>query len=138
MKQAPLPGLETARDILLVRVVTPTGEGWGECVAGTDPGYSSEFNAAALEVLRGFLGPALIAAGDVTTAELDRVFAGVRGHRMAKATLVNAFLDAELRAAGRSLASHVGADRDRVACGVSVGITATTDALLEQVVAVGR
>ena len=126
-------GVESEKECILVAVDTGDAIGWGECVAGTDPGYSSEFNAAALEVLRGFLGPALIAAGDVTTAELDRVFAGVRGHRMAKATLVNAFLDAELRAAGRSLASHVGADRDRVACGVSVGIASTTEALLEQV-----
>jgi O-succinylbenzoate synthase len=52
---------------------------------------------------------------------------------MAKATLVNAFLDARLRAEGRSLASFLGADRDRVACGVSVGIAAGTSQLLDQV-----
>ena len=52
---------------------------------------------------------------------------------MAKATLVNAVLDAELRARGESLASWLGAERDRVACGVSVGIAPTTERLLEQV-----
>jgi O-succinylbenzoate synthase len=52
---------------------------------------------------------------------------------MAKATLVNAVLDAELRSAGRSLASFLGADKDRVACGVSVGIAPTTEELLDQV-----
>ena len=61
------------------------------------------------------------------------MLAGVRGNPMAKATVIDAFLDAELRAAGRSLAEHLGADTDRVACGVSVGITDTTEQLLEQV-----
>ena len=50
------------------------------------------------------------------------VLAWVRGNPMAKATLENAVLDAELRAQGRSLAAYLGAVRDRVACGVSVGI----------------
>ena len=52
---------------------------------------------------------------------------------MAKATVIDAFLDAELRAAGRSLAEHLGAETDRVACGVSVGIADTTEQLLQQV-----
>ena len=52
---------------------------------------------------------------------------------MAKATIVDALLDAELRARGGSLASYFGASSSRVACGVSVGITPTTDELLAQV-----
>jgi O-succinylbenzoate synthase len=52
---------------------------------------------------------------------------------MAKATLENAVLDAELRAQGRSLASYLGAVRDRVVCGVSVGIAPSAETLLEQV-----
>jgi O-succinylbenzoate synthase len=52
---------------------------------------------------------------------------------MAKATLENAVLDAELRAQGRSLASYLGAVRDRVVCGVSVGIAPSSETLLEQV-----
>jgi O-succinylbenzoate synthase len=84
-------------------------------------------------LIREFLAPALFAAGDVGVDDLDGVFAGVRGNPMAKATLINAFLDAELRAEGRSLASYLGAGRDRVACGVSIGIAESTEALLEQV-----
>jgi O-succinylbenzoate synthase len=52
---------------------------------------------------------------------------------MAKAALVDAVLDAELRGRGESLAAWLGAERDRVTCGVSVGIAPTTEALLEQV-----
>ena len=52
-------GTESARDILLVRVVTPDGEGWGECVAMHEPLYSSEYVDGAIEVLTRFLIPAL-------------------------------------------------------------------------------
>ena len=126
-------GVEDAKECVLARVETDDAHGWGECVASPVPGYSAEFNAGALEALRSFLVPALLAAGEVTTDDLDRVFGGVRGNPMAKATLVNAVLDAELRARGVSLATHLGATSDRVACGVSIGIAATTEALLEQV-----
>ena len=126
-------GVETEKVCILARVVTDDAEGWGECVAGIDPGYSEEFNDAAWLVIRGFLAPALFSAGDVTVDDLDRVLTGVRGNPMAKATVIDAFLDAELRAKARSLAEHLGADRDRVVCGVSIGITPTTEELLEQV-----
>jgi O-succinylbenzoate synthase len=52
---------------------------------------------------------------------------------MAKAAVIDAFLDAELRARGESLASWLGAERERVPCGVSVGIAPTTADLLDQV-----
>ncbi len=126
-------GEETEKVCILTRVETVDAHGWGECVAGPDPGFSEEFNEGAWLVIRNFLAPALFGAGDVAVEELDRVFSGVRGNPMAKAAVINAFLDAELRARGRSLASYLGADKDRVACGVSVGIQPTTGALLEQV-----
>ena len=126
-------GVEEEKECILARVETDDAHGWGECVASPVPGYSSEFNAGALEVLRSFLAPALLSADDVATDDLGRIFGGVRGNPMAKATLVNAVLDAELRARGVSLATHLGATADRVACGVSIGIAATTEALLDQV-----
>ncbi len=126
-------GQETRKACVLARILTDDAEGWGECVASPDPDYSEEFNEGAWLVIREFLAPALFAAGDVTADELDRVLAGVRGNPMAKATVIDAFLDAELRGAGRSLAEHLGAEKDRVTCGVSVGITPTTEQLLEQV-----
>ena len=126
-------GVEAEKTCILVRIETDDAHGWGECVTGVDPGFSEEFNEGAWLVISRFLGPALLAAGNIGTAEIEGVFASVRGNPMAKATLVNAFLDAELRAAERSLAEHLGAERDRVACGVSVGIAPTTGSLLEQV-----
>ncbi len=126
-------GTSTEKVCVLARVETEDGHGWGECVAEEEPGFSAEWNGSVWAAIADFLGPALLRAGDVSAEDLEGVFAFVRGNRMAKATLVDAVLDAELRARDRSLATYLGADRDRVACGVSVGIAATTDELRAQV-----
>ena len=36
-------GTEHVREVLLLRMVTADGEGWGECVAMAEPLYSSEY-----------------------------------------------------------------------------------------------
>jgi O-succinylbenzoate synthase len=59
---------------------------------------------------------------------------------MAKAAVEMAVLDAELRAEGRTLASRLGAERDRVPAGVSIGLADSVPALLATIashVAVG-
>lgn len=53
-------GRETVREVLLVRVVTDAGEGWGECVAGRDPFYSGEYVDGAASVIERYLAPALL------------------------------------------------------------------------------
>ncbi len=123
----------TEKVCVLARVETDDAAGWGECVSDVDPSFSEEWNDGAWAVIRDFLAPALLGARDVRAEDLGGSFAFVRGHPMAKATLVNAVLDAQLRAEGRSLASYLGAVRERVACGVSVGLTRGTEALVEQV-----
>jgi O-succinylbenzoate synthase len=126
-------GTEDVRDILLVRAVTPDGEGWGECVAGGAPLYSSEYVAGAADVIRRFLAPRLLAAPWLDGQEVARLLAPVKGHRMAKAALEMAVLDAQLRARGESFGSYLGAVRDRVPAGVSVGIMDSVPRLLEVV-----
>src|SRR4029453_3409504 len=126
-------GQETEEECIPAGAETGDAEGWGECVAGPEPGFSEEFNEGAWLVLRDFLAPALFQVGDTRAQDLDGVFAFVRGNPMAKATLSNAVLDAELRARGESLAAYLGAERDRGACGVSVGIPPSTEQLLERV-----
>ena len=125
-------GVSTEKVCVLARVETEAAYGWGECVADTVPNYSEEWNEAAWLVLRDFLVPALFETSEGTTRDVERAFEVIRGHPMAKATLVNAVLDAELRADERSLASYLGADRQRVECGVSIGIADSTERLLEQ------
>ncbi len=130
-------GEDSTKEAILVRVVSGEGEGegegWGECVASPEPSYSEEFNDEVWLTLRDHLGPVLLSAADLGPSDVAPRLASVRGHRMAKAALEMAVLDAYLRDRGESLAAYLGAVRDRVECGVSVGIAASTDALLEEV-----
>jgi O-succinylbenzoate synthase len=114
-------GVDTAKECVLVRVLSGGIEGWGECVAGPDPGYSEEFNEGAWSVLRDHLVPRLVGR-EVLPEEIAGVLAGVRGNRMAKASLEMALLDAHARALGVSLRDYLGGARDEVPVGVSIGI----------------
>ncbi|GLY32585.1 o-succinylbenzoate synthase [Kineosporia sp. NBRC 101731] len=126
-------GTQTSRDILLLRAVTDVGEGWGECVTLSEPVYSSEYLEGSADVLRRFLIPALQHTELTGAHQVAPVLSRFIGHRMAVAALETAVLDAELRAQGRSFARELGAVRDRVPCGVSVGIMDSIPALLEAV-----
>jgi o-succinylbenzoate synthase len=126
-------GTERVKDALLVRVVGDDCEGWGECVAGAEPLYSSEYLGGAIDVIRSFLLPVLFAGGDVAASDVGRLLAPVKGHRMAKAALEMALLDAELRRSGTSLARRLGGVVDRVPSGVSVGIMDSVPELLDAV-----
>ena len=134
-------GSQTERDILLVRVDladasggrSDTIEGWGECVALSEPSYSPEYVEGAQHVLVHHLLPRLMAAGPIEAADVAPALAKMHGHPMAKAAIEMAVLDAQLRADERSFASFLGADRDRIPSGVSVGIHDTTAELLAAV-----
>ncbi|MBV8692855.1 MAG: o-succinylbenzoate synthase [Actinobacteria bacterium] len=126
-------GTQTARDVLLVRAITPEAEGWAECVAMEEPLYSSEYVDAAQAVMREHLLPRLFALDTVTGAAVGPALHPVKGHLMAKAALETAVLDAELRATGVRFADHLGAVRDAVDSGVSVGIMDSVPALLDAV-----
>jgi O-succinylbenzoate synthase len=126
-------GVQTQRDVLLVHVLTDVEEGWGECVALVDPVYSSEYVEGAHAVLRDYLVPRLLAADELTARGVTGLLREVLGHRMAKAAIEAAVLDAELRSYDVSLATYLGAVRTEVECGVSVGIAPSIDQLLTEV-----
>ena len=126
-------GTEVVRDVLLLRATTGAGEGWGECGAPAEPTYTSEYTEACAQVLRCHLLPRLFVAPRLTAAAVAALLRPVQGHRMAKAAIEMAVLDAELRASGRSLAAHLGAVRLAVDCGVSVGLQDSVSRLLDVV-----
>ena len=103
-------------------------------MADVEPRYSGEWNASAWESLATFLIPSVVAGGPVSAPEqVAERTAWVRGLPMAKAALEMAVLDVWLRARDTSLAEHLGAVADRVPCGVSVGIAASAEAMLEEI-----
>ena len=126
-------GTEYAKEALLVHAFTDVGEGWGECVASPEPLYSSEYNAASADVIRRFLAPPLFAADTLCADDVAGLLAPIKGHRMSKAAVEMALLDAELRAAGESFGQRLGATVDRVPSGVSVGILDSIAQLIEHV-----
>lgn len=130
-------GTETTRDILLVRVEAEGVEGWGECVAGNEPLYSSEYVEACQHVSVQHLIPRLLEHDDgwLDADGVASILEPVKDHRMSKGALEAAVIDAQLRRHGVSMAERFGATRDRVPSGVSVGIMDSIDQL---VTAVGR
>lgn len=126
-------GRATHRDCVVVEVQSEGLTGWGECPADADPGYSYETTGTALHILETFIIPAV--TGTVLSgpsAYHDRV-AWIRGHPMAKSGLEMALWDLEGKRSGRSLKSLLGAKRDRVPVGVSVGLQASPEKLVETV-----
>ena len=126
-------GTQNDRRILLVRAITDQGDGWGECVSGDDPLYSSEYVESSHHVMVHHLIPRLIVDHPVHASDVARLLEPVKDHRMAKGALEAAVLDAQLRANGVSLPSAFGATVDRVPSGVSVGIFPTIDSLVTAV-----
>jgi len=126
-------GTETVRDALLIRAVADGVEGWGECVATTEPRYSSEYVDGAQQVIERFLAPAVLASDHLTAETVGAVLEPFVGHTMAKAAVEMAVLDLQLRTTGTSFASYLGAVVDRVPSGVSVGIQPRLDDLVRVV-----
>ncbi|HKF17390.1 MAG TPA: o-succinylbenzoate synthase [Candidatus Dormibacteraeota bacterium] len=126
-------GTEVARDILLLRAITDECEGWGECCAPSQPLYCSEYVAGCEDVLRRHLLPRLLEAHELDATRVAEILRPVQGHRMAKAAIEMAVLDAELRSRHEPLVRHFGGVRDAVDCGVSVGIQDGVPQLLDAV-----
>lgn len=124
-------GVETGRNLLYIHIVGDEAEGWGECVALTDPLYSSEYIDGADDVIRRYLLPMV---GPQTTAqEFTNAAAAINGHQMAKAAIESALMDYELRARNESLAEFLGAIKTRVPSGVAVGLYSSIDELVATV-----
>lgn len=126
-------GTETVREVIVVRAMTADGDGWGEIVTMPAPLYSSEYTRGAWDVALRWLVPALLDRGSLAPHEIAPALAPFVGHRMVKAGLELAVLDAALRTEGRALGEYLGAVRDRVPSGVSVGIQRDPGALVETV-----
>ena len=121
------------RRILLVSVESEGVRGWGECVAGEDPFYSSEWIETAWPTIKHYLAPALLQAEVHSGRDCAALFARVRGHRMAKAGLENAVWDTEAKLKQEPLWKLLGGSRREIACGVSIGIQDTPEQLLQKI-----
>ncbi len=124
-------GVTRNRRILLAEVRADGLVGWGECTAGERPHFSGESTDTAWQVLINELGPMLASANVEHGGDCPKIFNVVRGNPMAKATLENAVWDIEAQREGLSLSQLIGGVRDRIACGVSLGIQKSIPELLD-------
>src|SRR5215475_1321822 len=121
------------RRILLISVEGEGLRGWGECVAGEDPFYSSEWIESAWPTITHYLAPALLGQNVSQGREAAALLTKVRGHRMAKAALENALWDAEARQKQQPLWKLLGGTQREIACGVSIGIQDSNEQLMEKI-----
>ena len=126
-------GRTYSRRILLVTVHCEGVEGWGECVVGEDPFYSSEWIETAWPTLTHYLIPALLGRRIDSGREVPALFAKVRAHPMAKAGLENALWEAEAIGKNQPLWKLLGGTRQEIPCGVSIGIQDSVEQLLDKI-----
>jgi len=126
-------GVTQDRRILLLEVVVDGVSGWGEVTTIESPSYNSETTDTAWHVISDFIVPRLIGKNLTRAAEAAPLLAAIRGHQMAKAGVENALWDAEAQLKGVSLATLLGGTLQEIACGVSLGIRETPEALVRKV-----
>jgi o-succinylbenzoate synthase len=124
-------GITKNRRILLAEIRSEGLTGWGECTAGERPHFSSESTDTAWQVIVDELGPLLAGAHPEHGGSCPKIFDIVRGHPMAKAALENAIWDVEAQREGISLSRLIGGVREKVPCGVSLGIQKSIPELLD-------
>ena len=120
-------GTMHAKEFLLVTLKSGGLEGHGECVADPLPDYLEETNVSSLHLLREGLKPSILGKSFAGPAALEQAFGHWRGHRMIKAAVEMAFWDLWARAQGEPLMNLLGGTGDKVAVGVSLGITDVAD-----------
>ncbi|MBC7898233.1 MAG: o-succinylbenzoate synthase [Cytophagaceae bacterium] len=127
-------GTMTARRCALLELEDVSGAtSWSECVADDAPNYLPEtVDVAWLSmkkwVIPRVLGQTFEGPGDVHAAlECD-----FRGHQMAKAAVEMGMWGVEAERLGMPLARLIGGTREEVDVGISLGIQATPEALVEK------
>jgi o-succinylbenzoate synthase len=121
------------RRVLLAEIHAEGLVGWGECVAGEHPYFSSESIDTAWVVLLQELGPMLAASQVEHGGDCPKIFKKVRGNPMAKAALENAVWDLEAQIEDAPLYELLGGTQKRIACGVSIGMQPTMEQQLRKV-----
>lgn len=126
-------GVTTGRRILLVELQAEGITAWGECVAGEHPYFSDEMIDTAWHITATELAPRLIGVEINSGRDVPELLKQVRGHRMAKAALENAVWELDALLQKKPLAKLLGGTREKIACGVSIGIQSTPEKQMEKI-----
>lgn len=122
------------RRIIIVRVEDTDGaEGWGEVTCGESPGYSDEWTDSAWVTTEKILAPMVVGREFASAADVWTGMVWARGHRMSKAAIETACWDLEAKKLGVPLWRHLGGTRDKIDCGVSIGIQDSVEQLFDKI-----
>ena len=106
---------------------------WAECVAGENPNYSPETVDTAWYAIKEWVAPRVLGRSldgpEVVHDLLERDF---RGHNMAKAAVEMGMWAVAAAKQGLPLSQLLGGTRDRVPTGISLGIQANPEALVDR------
>ncbi|MGD9587564.1 MAG: o-succinylbenzoate synthase [Pyrinomonadaceae bacterium] len=129
-------GLTTERRILIIKAIDRTDvSGYGECTAMETPLFNHESVDTAWVVISRYLASMLSTGTRIRAEEIGKLLSPIRGNRMAIAAVETAVWDLEARMLGLPLWQHLGGRRTEIDCGVSIGLQATPEALIEKVAA---
>jgi O-succinylbenzoate synthase len=119
------------REIILSRVQAGGITAYGECAADVDPLYSYETNSICWEILKKYLVPML--QNCRTIGEFLQISSAIRGHNMSKATLEGALWDLLAKSQNVPLFRLWNGTKQKIPCGVSVGLQKDIPALLQKI-----
>ncbi|HEX6279539.1 MAG TPA: o-succinylbenzoate synthase [Pyrinomonadaceae bacterium] len=129
-------GRTTERRILLIRAIDKSGApGYGECTAMEAPLFNHESIDTAWTVISRYIAPMLSSSPPASAASISEIVSPLRGNRMAIAAVETAAWDLEARLLNLPLWRHLGGVRTEIDCGVSIGLQATPEELVEKVAA---
>jgi len=127
-------GRTYGREIILVEASADGLSGWGEVTCGESPHYNEEWTEGAWLLLRDFIVPSVLGKTLGSPADVQRLTAGIRGHKMAQGGLEAAVWDLEARRNGNPLWKQIGGGAHKaIACGVSIGIQDSAGQLLQKI-----
>src|SRR5438270_4378820 len=126
-------GVTHDRRILLVEAIADGVTGWGEVTAGENPHFNSETTETAWHVISDFIVPSLIGKSINDASQIPALIASIRGHQMAKAGVENAFWDIQAQQENLPLWKLLGGTQAEIACGVSLGIRESPEALVRRI-----
>jgi O-succinylbenzoate synthase len=129
-------GVVSERRIMLLQLTDHDGVSvWSECVAGEYPNYSPETIDTAWLAIERWVAPKLLGRNIDHTAIYDLLEQDIRGHEMAKAAVEMGCWALFAQRSNASLSKVLGGTRSEVAVGISLGIQASPDALVQRAAA---
>lgn len=127
-------GVTSGRRVLIVRVADKSGaSGYGECTAMEEPFYNPETIDTAWSIISKFVIPMLASAGSFNAGDVARLLAPIQGNRMAVGAVETAIWDLEAKLLNKPLWQHLGGTRNKISCGVSIGLQRSPEILIEKV-----